>query len=97
MITDKNQILFIRQNNTPCYSWEYCLNILKNNPIREGEQEYFKGLKEIGWFGFSKEVWVYVWDLYFKEHKQIMVYYPNTNDFYYIDKNLNEIKTKLIV
>ena len=93
-ITNKNHILFIRQNDKPCYAWEYCLNILKNNPIREGEQEYFKGLKEmrdstkekIGWLGISKEIWTYAWDLYFKENKSIMVYF--SNQIYYINKDL---------
>jgi len=89
MINNKGDILFIRENNKPCYVWEYCLNILKNNPIREGEQEYFKGLKEMT-DGFSKEIWIYVWDLYFKENKSIMVY--SGDNFYYINKNLEILK-----
>jgi hypothetical protein len=98
MKTDINEILFIRENNKPCYAYEYALNILKNNPIRECEKEYFMGLKEmkdstgenIGFFGLNKEIWVYAWDLFFKEKKEdiigIMVLYGET-DFYYINKH----------
>ena len=92
LINDINHILFIRENNKPCYVWEYCLNILIHNPIRENEILYFKGLKSmkdstglnIGWFNFNNNIWVYVWDLYFKQNNNIMVEIENGH--YYINK-----------